>query len=247
MRRIVGFLCVIIGFSGSALAADLPPSPVPPRAPAAYVPAVLPVYNWGGIYVGINGGWGWGNVKYTANAVGGPGGFPGSTGSLHDNGGVVGGTLGFNWQASAFVFGVEGDWDYSGINTGTTSSLCTFSGNCQTGNNWLATVRGRAGYAADRVLLYLTAGGAFANVQTSFNGVSNTRNQAGWTAGAGVEWAFADSWTAKVEWLYVNLGNGSFNCINTTCTGFSGGPAIPVSVGLTENLIRVGVNYKFSF
>jgi hypothetical protein len=111
--------------------------------------------------VGINGGWGWGNVKYTANAVGG---FPGTTGSLHDNGGVVGGTPGANFQAGAFVFGVEGDWDYSGINTGTTASICTFSGQCQTGNNWLATVRGRAGYAADRVLFYLTAGGAFANV-----------------------------------------------------------------------------------
>jgi outer membrane immunogenic protein len=98
-----------------------------------------------------------------------------------------------------------------------------------------------------QMLEYLTAGGAFANVKTNFNGTSNTRNQAGWTAGAGVEWAFADSWTAKVEWLYVNLGNGSFNCINALCVAASGGPAIPVSVGLTENLIRAGVNYKFNF
>ena len=66
MRRIVGIVCAIIGLGGSAWAADLPPSP--PRAPAVYVPAVLPVYNWAGVYVGINGGWGWGNAKYTANA-----------------------------------------------------------------------------------------------------------------------------------------------------------------------------------
>jgi len=136
MRRIIGILGVVIGLGGSALAADLPPSP--PRAPAAYVPAVLPVYNWAGIYVGINGGWGWGNAKFTANAVGT---FPGTTGSRADNGGVVGGTLGANFQAGAFVFGVEGDWDYSAINTGTTASICTFSGSCQTGNNWLATAR----------------------------------------------------------------------------------------------------------
>jgi outer membrane immunogenic protein len=236
-------LGVIIGISGSALAADLPPSP-PPRAPAVYVPAVLPVYNWGGIYIGINGGWGWGNAKFTANAVGT---FAGTTGSRSDNGGVVGGTLGANFQAGAFVFGVEGDWDYSAINTGTTASICTFSGQCQTGNNWLATVRGRAGYAADRVLWYLTAGGAFANVQTNFNGTTTSHTQSGWTGGGGIEWAFADNWTAKVEYLYVNLGNGSVNCTNAICTGFSGGPAIPVSVTLTENLIRAGVNFKFSF
>ncbi|MGN6750533.1 MAG: outer membrane protein [Xanthobacteraceae bacterium] len=250
MRRIIGALGVVIGLGGSALAADLPPSPAPPRAPATYVPAVLPVYNWAGVYVGINGGWGWGNVKYTANAVGA---FPGTTGSLHDNGGIVGGTLGANFQAGAFVFGVEGDWDYSGINTGTTASICNFSGQCQTGNNWLATVRGRAGYAADRALFYLTAGGAFADVQTNFNGVTTKHTQSGWTAGAGLEWAFADNWTAKIEYLYVNLGNGSVTCATTACIAASTplggppGPAIPVSVGLTENLFRVGVNYKFNF
>src|SRR5262252_8034241 len=230
MRRIIGALGVIIGISGSALAADLPPSP-PPRAPAVYVPAVLPIYNWAGIYVGVNGGWGWGNAKWTADAVGG---FLGSTGSVHDNGGVVGGTLGANFQAGAFVFGVEGDWDYSGINTGTTASICNFSGQCQTGNNWLATLRGRAGYAADRVLFYLTGGGAFANVQTTFNGVKTTHTQSGWTAGGGIEWAFADNWTAKVEYLYVNLGNGSVNCGTSACLAASGGPIIPVSVSLTE-------------
>ena len=135
---------------------------------------------------------------------------------------MVGGTLGANFQSGAFVFGVEGDWDYSAINTGTTSSICTFSGNCQTGNNWLATARGRAGYAADRVLLYATAGGAFANVQTNFNGTTTSHTQSGWTAGAGIEWAFADNWTAKVEYLYVNLGNGSVTCVSPTCLAFAG-------------------------
>src|SRR5690242_1889324 len=243
MLRIFAILGTVVGLAGSALAADLPPS-APPRAPAVYVPAVLPVYNWAGIYVGINGGWGWGNAKWTANATGT---FPGLSGTPHDNGGVVGGTLGGNFQAGAFVFGVEGDWDYSGINTGTTASICTFSGNCQTGNNWLATMRGRAGYAADRVLLYLTAGGAFANVQTNFNGTTTSHTQSGWTGGGGIEWAFADNWTAKVEYLYVNLGNGHVTCGTATCLAASGGLPIHVSVGLTENLFRVGVNYKFNF
>jgi outer membrane immunogenic protein len=238
MRRTLAFASAIIGvvIGGSALAADLPPSP--PRAPVAYVPAVLPVYNWAGVYIGINGGWGWGNAKFTANTTTPVGVIQGSP---NDNGGVVGGTLGVNWQASAFVFGVEGDWDYSAINTGTSATICTFSGTCQTGNNWLATLRGRLGYAADRVLFYATGGGAFANVQTVFNGVTTSHNQAGWTAGAGLEWAFADNWTAKIEYLYVNLGNGTVNCINAVCTGLAGGNPLPVSVSLTENLFRAGV------
>ena len=66
------------------------------------------------------------------------------------------------------------------------------------------------------------------------------------TAGAGVEWAFADNWTAKVEYLYVNLGNGTVNCATEACLAVAGAP-IPVSVGLTGNLVRAGVNFKFSF
>jgi outer membrane immunogenic protein len=119
MRRIFEILGVIVGLGGSALAADLPPAP-PIRAPAVYVPAVLPVYNWAGIYIGINGGWGWGNGKFTIapNAA-----FPaGLSGTAHDNGGVVGGTLGANFQTGGFVFGIEGDWDYSAINTGTSAT-----------------------------------------------------------------------------------------------------------------------------
>jgi outer membrane immunogenic protein len=206
------------------LAADLPPSPLP-RAPAVYVPAVLPVYNWAGVYVGINRGWGWGNGKFTANPVGT---FPGTTGSRNDNGGsrrharrkLPGQHLCVRRRRRLGLFRHQ---------SGTTASICTFSGSCQTGNN-----------------------GAFANVQTNFNGVTTTHTQSGWTAGGGIEWAFTDNWTAKVEYLYVNLGNGSVNCVNTACaiTSGTGGlanvPPIPVSVGLTENLIRAGVNYKFS-
>jgi outer membrane immunogenic protein len=243
MAKFLAFLCAALGLSTSAFAADLPP-PVAPRAPAVYVPPVLPVYNWSGIYVGGNGGWGWGNAKFTIPVQ--PG-FPtGVSDTINDSGGVAGGTVGVNWQTGGFVFGVEGDWDWSGINTGTTATICQVTGTCQTGNNWLATLRGRAGYAADRVLFYGTAGGAFANMQTVFNGVTTTHDQAGWTAGAGIEWAFADNWTAKVEYLFVDIGSGNFNCTTLTCTGFNGGQPITGSASLTENLVRAGVNFKFN-
>lgn len=213
-----------------------------------YVPPQAPVYNWGGIYVGINGGWGWGSAKWTATNGAGT-----IAGTANDNGGILGGTLGFNYQMNALVFGAEGDFDWSNINTGTTSTICNLIGTCQTGNNWLSTLRGRVGFAMDRVFFYGTGGGAFANVQTTLNGTETTHTQLGWTAGLGAEVAFADNWTAKIEYLYVDFGNkfATGFCSNAACVaaGGAGSTGIPVSVntGLTENLFRAGVNYKFNF
>ena len=118
MKRfmIAGLLPLL--FLGSASAADLPQAP-PPQAPAAYIPIVAPVYNWAGFYLGINGGWGFGTAKWTAIGVGAT-----ATGSDSANGGVIGGTLGANWQAGAFVLGAEADFDYSGINTSTSQTIC---------------------------------------------------------------------------------------------------------------------------
>ncbi|MFY9694069.1 MAG: outer membrane protein [Xanthobacteraceae bacterium] len=219
-----------------AHAADLPPAPPVPQAPAAYIPVAPPVYNWAGFYVGINGGWGFGNATWTS---------PLGSGSDADNGGVIGGTLGVNFQTGSFVFGVEGDWDYSGINTGTSGSVCNISGTCQTGNTWLSTLRGRAGYAWDRVLLYLTAGGVFGNVQATLNGVTTTKTQEGWTAGLGVEYALSQNWTAKLEYLYADLGSTTANCSSAACLAANAGNPLNASVSLTDSLVRVGVNYKF--
>jgi hypothetical protein len=69
-------------------------------------------------------------------------------------------------------------------------------------------------------------------------GVDTTHEQSGWTAGGGIEWAFADNWTAKVKYLFVDLGNRSVNCAKIACLIASGGPAIPVTIGLTENFVR---------
>src|SRR5271165_1229027 len=117
MKRI--FLAAVLSIVAAdfAFAADLPPAPRP-QAPVAYVPVVAQMYNWGGIYVGINGGYGWGSVKYTTPTLQGAGGaINGISGTANDHGGVVGGTLGANWQTGALVLGVEGDFDWSGINT----------------------------------------------------------------------------------------------------------------------------------
>jgi outer membrane immunogenic protein len=138
----------------------------------------------------------------------------------------------------AFVIGLEGDGAWNDAN-GSTGNCLSFA--CTTQGEWLATVRGRAGYAWDRVLFYGTGGAAFGSVQAAATGLPfATSTQTGWTAGAGVEWAFLPNWTAKVEYLYVNLGN--FSCPTTNCGG-----TLADSVSFNENIVRAGINYKFGW
>jgi outer membrane immunogenic protein len=110
-------------------------------------------------------------------------------------------------------------------------------------------VRGRIGFAADRVLFFGTGGGVFANMQTTANGVQTTHNQSGWTAGLGVEVAFADNWTAKLEYLYADLGSLSVTCTTGPCspTGMTAVGPVNINASLNESLVRAGVNYKFNF
>jgi len=226
MKRILIAGALALAAGGQALAADLPqPGPPPPRAPATYVPAPVPVFTWTGIYVGINGGYAFGDAAFT----------PGGSLSGVD-GFMVGGTLGGNYQWGQFVLGIEGDGDWTSLD-GKTIPTCS---TCEVKSTWLATVRGRAGYAFDRILFYGTGGGAFGNVQGgAIAGPFATGTQAGWTGGGGVEFAFTPNLTAKVEYLYVDLGN--LNCAVAIC----GGPATGRSLNLTENIVRAGVNFKF--
>ncbi|MFZ0424524.1 MAG: outer membrane beta-barrel protein [Xanthobacteraceae bacterium] len=222
----LGFAGLMPGIVGHALAADLPePAAPPPRAPATYIPTVAPVYNWGGIYFGVNGGYGFGKSEWTQAAA--------STGTFNTSGYAFGGGAGANFQSDAFVFGVEADFDAMGLD-GTATCLPT---NCETRDTWLATARARAGYAVDRVLFYGTAGGAFGNIQANTANLTTFQSttKAGWTAGGGVEAALADNWTARIEYLFVDLQNGSFS---SPANG-------PITVKFDASVIRLGVDYKF--
>ena len=230
MKRLViaGALALVAG--GYAVAADLPyPRPVP-QAPVAYLP-VVPAYSWTGFYIGINGGGGFGNSNWLDPVLG-------NSGNFNTSGFLIGGTVGANYQIGQFVLGIEGDGDWQNLDGTTTGGSCVGQG-CETKSNWLATVRGRAGYAWDRVLFYGTGGVAFANVQAGAGALPfSSSTQTGWTAGAGVEYAFAPNWTAKVEYLYVDLG--SFNC-GLNC----GNGLVTDNVSLHTNILRAGVNYRF--
>ena len=210
---------------GSAGAADLqrrnpPPYSPPPQA----VPYYSPVYNWSGLYVGINGGGAWGTSNWD------------SLGSFNVKGGMIGGTVGYNWQGGPWVLGVEGDLDWSGIDGTRTSVLCPLG--CKTANSWIGTVRGRVGYSFDRIMPYLTGGLAFGNVKASSPGFpGSTETNVGWTAGAGLEVALMGRWTAKAEYLYVNLGD---NKCDLNC-GFQA----PDNVNFRTHMLRGGLNYRF--
>ncbi len=167
------------------------------------------------------------------------------------HGGVVGGTLGWNFvqtnfgQAGPFVFGIEGDFDWAGIGGHTTCANVNFS--CNTNISDFGTLRGRAGYAVmDRLLVFGTAGVAGGRIvpQTPGTqgglGVTDTSGtEWGWTIGAGAEYAFADpwngTWIAKIEYLYANLGNNYFRDSSTENLAIK--PQI--------NMIRAGLNFKF--
>ena len=200
----------------------------------------MPVFTWTGIYIGINGGYGFGDSSWTSPAP------VGSTGNFSTDGFLIGGTIGGNYQWGQFVLGIEADGDWQNLNgsTGSVAGSCNVFA-CQTQSDWLATVRGRAGYAFDRILVYGTGGAAFGNVQASSgNQPFSSSTQTGWTAGGGVEFAFTPNLTGKIEYLYVDLGNQS--CASANCGAFIVGTGgVPTNVSLTENIVRAGINYKF--
>ena len=220
MKKLVlaGVAVVALGAT-SATAADIQRRQMPTKAPV-YVPA--PPYSWTGFYIGINGGGGFGRSDFSSP-------FP--SGSFNTSGGLAGGTLGYNWQMGQVVFGLEGDADWSGIRHSSVCGAAVIT-TCETRNDWLGTARGRLGYAFDRFLPYVTGGIAAGDIKTSIAGVGSARDtKAGWTAGGGIEAALAGPWTAKVEYLYVDLGRG--------------GSILGSDSKFTTNIVRAGLNYRF--
>jgi len=224
MKRILAG-CLAIGALAAppcAVAADLSLAPLYKAPPA---PPARP-YDWSGIYFGINGGGGWGNSWWSANSTG-----------IDLPGGQVGGTAGYNLQIGKAVVGVESDLDWSTLSGSASSPGCPAG--CTTSDTWLSTVRGRVGYAFDRVLPYVTGGLAVGDIRAAATGFSGGQTtNAGWALGAGLEIALPGNWTAKAEYLHVDLG--SFNC--TGC-----GALPPDNIALQQNVFRAGVNYHFGW
>jgi outer membrane immunogenic protein len=206
-RLVLRVLALIVaGWTTSAASADLNYAP---RAPYT-VNQPLNAYSWAGPYLGGNLGYAWGSVDNNPTK---PSGI---------SGGVQ---AGYNWQnGSPWVFGIEGDIQATGADD--TFAPWKFS------NPWFGTVRGRVGYAFNNVLFYGTGGLAFGELRAETFGLSESHTNAGWTLGAGAEMGFAPNWSAKIEYLYVDLADSNF-----VVTGASNGYRFGV--------IRAGVNYHF--
>ena len=219
-------LVAVAAMASPSVAADI-------ARPAYKAPVfVAPAFSWSGFYIGVNGGYGWGHSDWNNAPMGNV--------SLGTKGALVGGTVGYNLQTGSFVFGLEGDISASWMNGssvgGAAGSVCSGT-SCETANTWLATGRGRIGWAWDRFMPYITGGASGGNIKATANGGGSVnKTQLGWVAGAGLEWAFTGNWSAKLEYLYTDLGN-------VTCEASACGTDTTVS--FKTSIARAGVNYRF--
>lgn len=227
-------------------------------------PAAAVIRDWSGFYLGGNGGYGVGldptTVIFAEPAAAG---FSGVLASLHQTpqGGLAGGQFGYNWQFSAHgVVGAEADWQWSGQR----DSICVFFCAANAGFAEPVTVdqrlrdfgtaRARLGYAQDRWLWYTTGGFAWGTVHQTLTftdlpltpptAVSTSHSLTGWTVGGGVETALWGGWSAKLEYLYVDLGSIS----DTIGAGFFvPGTSLTGQSEIRDNVVRVGLNYKLGW
>lgn len=191
-----------------------------------------PVVKWSGFYGGLHAGYGWGTTEWSQPGL--------TTGDMRMKGAVVGGQLGYNFQVQNFVAGIETDIAWSGIKASEAATGCAAT--CDTKNLWLGTTRARVGVPmgpAGAWLPYIAGGVAYGEISVSDTAavtITRKKTQVGWTAGAGVEYMLAPAWSARLEYLYVDLG--SFTTIGD-------GTSPPFDVKYRSNIVRAGANFHF--
>jgi opacity protein-like surface antigen len=231
-----------VALAAPAIAADLGPPP------PAYAPIVRSVYDWTGFYLGGHVSYSWSNADATTTSL--ASGAPLATATTDTSAFHGGGQLGFDYMMpSGVVIGALADLSSGQNNSSTsTSAFGTSSSKYQTVVS--GTIRGRLGYAIDRVLVYATGGWAWADAQTQRTQVTGSVGNAvagtfesvnslpdGWTAGGGVAFAFAQNWNAFAEYRHANLKN----TVNFPISQLSTSSSTNVSV------IEVGLNFKIGW
>jgi outer membrane immunogenic protein len=218
----------LAALGGSALAADLPARrgmPVKAPEPVSYG------YNWSGFYIGAHGGGGWSDRCFT---------FGGASDGCHDaDGWLGGGQIGFNVQQGQFVFGVEfsGSWaDISGSHNALQNPGDVYNSDINT----ILLFTGRVGMTFDRMLLYVTGGGAWVRNEFAYNSFgtidSVKQNRTGWTVGAGIEYGITPNWSIAAQYNFIDLGDKDVTFVNN---GFT------ARADQEVHLATVRLNYRF--
>lgn len=228
MRRFLIAAAIGALMSGAAFAADLPT-----KAPRV-APTAIP-YSWTGFYLGLEGGWAKSHQRWTAD-----GGV--TTGNFNGDGGLFGATAGYNWQTGMFVLGLEGDISGADIHaTDTTTGGCSIAAPCHARIDAVGTLRARLGITTGQWLFYVTGGGAAAEIKNSQTLLSPlataSSTQGGWTAGAGIEVGLWGNWSAKAEYLRVDIGHSPF------CPAAGCGVVVRSDYSRLD-IVRLGLNYK---
>jgi outer membrane immunogenic protein len=221
-KSILGLVAIGALIAAPAMAADLR---MPVKAPPA---PIVPVFSWTGLYLGINGGGGWGREDWVDNSsIGIP---PGAAVRHRPDGGMFGGTFGFRYQLNSnIVIGVEGMADWADLNDTVNTSSVFFPVENETLKvKSLYSATGQIGYAWSQALLYVKGGWAGANTTANINATtgagvipgvgtftpftaSNSQNDSGWTVGVGLDYALINNFVIGVEYDHYDLGYASFS------------------------------------
>jgi outer membrane immunogenic protein len=218
---------VALALATPAAAADLSA-----RYPVKAPPMMAPVWNWTGFYIGINGGYGWGDSEWTLQ----PGGF--DEGSHSMDGGTVGGQIGYNWQVGSWVFGLEaqGNWaDFSGSNV----SLVAPAFTNHTDIDAFGLFTGKIGHAWNNLMIYAKGGAAVQalDYRTVSAVTTLTADETRWGAsvGAGFEYAFAPNWSAGLEYNHLFMGKHTVDFA----------PGVSDRIKLDTDVFTGRINYRF--
>jgi outer membrane immunogenic protein len=236
-----------------ALAADLAPRSYSKAPPPAYV---TPISSWAGFYIGVNGGADWSHNCWTLNNAGGVPVVPTQSEGCHNaTSGVVGGQLGYRWQASNWVFGLEAQGDWTDLKSSNASTAALAAGiTNQTKTDAIGLFTGQVGYAWGNVLWYVKGGAAVTHnkytgttnaaaapipVGTPLDSASETRW--GGAVGTGVEFGFAPGWSVAAEYDHLFMGKRDIASVF---------PATSVNTRIDSikqdiDMATVRINYRF--
>lgn len=239
IRKVFVSAAALAAMTGAAWGADLPNT----KGPAVFAPPPPPAFSWTGFYVGADGGYAWSAVPNNLTV---PGDNPSGVSS---RGGFGGGEAGYNFEiAPQFVLGVE--TDFQGTDISDNVQDLNFGDHFTQRLGWFGSVRGRVGYAFDRVLFYATGGFAYGHLYDNVNGPILLGSPylfsgvvTGYTVGGGIEYAITNNFSVKAEYQYMNFGK--HDPVNPAGVPLTGLPVPGPLYNDAFHTVRVGVNYRF--